>query len=555
MGLAELGRISGHRRPKVESRKVGEFYLHNLSTWSTIPETWVFWVHASNTVRSDQSFRNIANCVKISGRQNPQADIFQLLHDWLRDDKKGKWVLILDNADDAGFLVEARRTGQDGQTSGIESGNSCKSASLKVVEPRDIIIVGPMNGADGLALFEKKLGWRDDGEDVDELAAVLEYMPLAIVQAAACVSYKVPRYSVRQYLQDFRRSDYKKTSLLNCDGEQLHRDQEAKNSIITTWQISFDHIREIRPTAADLLSLMSFFDRQGIPEALLRSRDEQSQHDQKNNNDDNHTNIDARHSDNDEDKGSQSSMNDRLEDDLLALRNYSFISALFPHAQSAVAQKPKEQDSLADWASVLYKAAWYAWRMGKGVEAEKMSVQAMKERKKILGDKHKDTLVMVMVQVMETRKKKLGTDHLDTLTSITNLASTFWDQGRWDATEELDVQVMETCKKKLGADHLDTLTSISNLASTYQNQGRWDVAEELEVQVIETLTSINNLAFTWKRTGKETEALRLMEECVQFRKRGLGLNHQYYISSCTYLDIWKAEQEDVVLSIRTIEDR
>jgi hypothetical protein len=67
------------------------------------PETWVFWVHVSNAARFEQSFRDIANCVKISGRQNPQANIFQLVHDWLRNDTKRKWVLILDFVDDAGL--------------------------------------------------------------------------------------------------------------------------------------------------------------------------------------------------------------------------------------------------------------------------------------------------------------------------------------------------------------------------------------------------------------------------------------------------------------------
>src|SRR5438105_4133496 len=69
---------------------------------------------------------------------------------------------------------------------------------------------------------------------------------------------------------------------------------------------------------------------------------------------------------------------------------------------------------------------------------------------------------------------------------MANLASTFWNQGRWEAAEELEVQVMETRKKKLGADHPDTLTSMANLASTYRNQGRWEAAEELFVQVMET---------------------------------------------------------------------
>ncbi|KAJ5669905.1 uncharacterized protein N7477_005268 [Penicillium maclennaniae] len=65
----------------------------------------------------------------------------------------------------------------------------------------------------------------------------------------------------------------------------------------------------------------------------------------------------------------------------------------------------------------------------------------------------------------------------------------------------------------LGADHPDTLTSIANLASTYRNQGRWEEAERLEVYVLETremklgadypntLISIANLASTYRNQG------------------------------------------------------
>jgi hypothetical protein len=78
---------------------------------------------------------------------------------------------------------------------------------------------------------------------------------------------------------------------------------------------------------------------------------------------------------------------------------------------------------------------------------------------------------------------------------------------------------METSKKKLGADHPDTLTSV------------------------------NNLAFTWKASGRETKAVRLIEECIQSQKRVLGLDHPYTLSSCTALAAWKAEQDDMVLSV------
>ena len=82
---------------------------------------------------------------------------------------------------------------------------------------------------------------------------------------------------------------------------------------------------------------------------------------------------------------------------------------------------------------------------------------------------------------METRKRVLGVDHPSTLTSIANLASTYWNQGRWTEAEQLEVQVMETRKRVLGIDHPDTLISIANLASTYRNQGRWTEAEQLDI--------------------------------------------------------------------------
>ena len=46
--------------------------------------------------------------------------------------------------------------------------------------------------------------------------------------------------------------------------------------------------------------------------------------------------------------------------------------------------------------------------------------------------------------------------------------------------------LLETRKRVLGADHPNTLTSMSNLASTYRQQGRWKEAEELEVPLLET---------------------------------------------------------------------
>jgi hypothetical protein len=66
-----------------------------------LPETWVLWAHASNNARLEQSYQKIAELVKVRGRKDPQADVFKLVHDWLRNKKNAPWLLVFDNADNA----------------------------------------------------------------------------------------------------------------------------------------------------------------------------------------------------------------------------------------------------------------------------------------------------------------------------------------------------------------------------------------------------------------------------------------------------------------------
>ena len=65
----------------------------------------MFWIHASNAARFEQSYRDLAEIVKLFGRQDPKANIFKLVHNWLRAGQNGRWILILDNVDDAHFLI------------------------------------------------------------------------------------------------------------------------------------------------------------------------------------------------------------------------------------------------------------------------------------------------------------------------------------------------------------------------------------------------------------------------------------------------------------------
>lgn len=303
-------------------------------------------MHASNADQIQQGFREIAEALKLPGRDGPRADILSQVRNWLRDERNGDWLLILDNVDDATFLVEKPVRPDDvpasdssnmydrrlldyipvSQNGSVLITSRTKGAALKLVEASDIIEVHPMEEEFSVALIEKKLGPKEDREELSELARKLEYMPLAMVQAAAYISRRWPRCSVRQYIDKFEKNDKSRTGLLNHEAGQLRRDEDAKNSIIITWQISFNHIYNTRRSAAELLSLMSFFDRQGIPEAVLRSSNQnlstQASRDAKMGKE----GEEGIGDDEEFNSESESSVSNPFEDDVVILTQYSFIS-------------------------------------------------------------------------------------------------------------------------------------------------------------------------------------------------------------------------------------
>ncbi|KAJ5667482.1 hypothetical protein N7507_003346 [Penicillium longicatenatum] len=599
----------------VGKSQLGIEYTHRVRSQS--PATWVFWVHASNAARFEESFADIARSAKIPGRNDPMVNIFRLVESWLQDAKRGRWLLILDNIDDDGLLRQPFATGQQRQINGqnpstkpllefiprsphgsiiITSRN--RELALKIVDHRNIIRVEPMKRSEALVLLQKKLELPEETQEAVKLVEELEFLPLAIVQAAGYIKHRAPRFSVSQYLKLFQESDRRATRLLSFEASFDFPDWEAENSILVTLQISFAHIQKSRPSAADLLSLMSFFDPQGISEELLlapiymKSKSTPS------------LPQDVAESSSPEDSDSSSEPDlDTFIDDITTLRDYSFIhmgtdstvftmhrlvqltvrawlktygkleqwkecfihnlrsnfpkgkfenwtrcQVLYAHVQCAIAQKPCTVDSLQEWASLLHEAASFTWTRGNFDESKRMAEKAMKTRTKIFGLENEETL-----------------DSLEMLGLAYSLG------GQWNMAQELHIQVMETCKRILGLKHPSTLTSMANLASTYRNQGRWKEAEELELQAIEirkqvlglehpdTLISMANLASTYGGQGRWKEAKELELQVMRTRRHLLGIEHPDTLTSMANLALtywnqgrWKDAER---LGVQVIESR
>jgi hypothetical protein len=72
------------------------------------------------------------------------------------------------------------------------------------------------------ALLRKKLGDTEEKDNsVAKLATTLNYMPLALMQAAAYICERALRCSVQQYIEEYKQSDSRKTSLLNREAGHL----------------------------------------------------------------------------------------------------------------------------------------------------------------------------------------------------------------------------------------------------------------------------------------------------------------------------------------------
>lgn len=70
------------------------------------PTTWVFWVHASSKARIEEGYRRIAEATRLPGRDDPKVNILQLVRAWLSNESNGRWVTIVDSADDSSTLVD-----------------------------------------------------------------------------------------------------------------------------------------------------------------------------------------------------------------------------------------------------------------------------------------------------------------------------------------------------------------------------------------------------------------------------------------------------------------
>ncbi|KAL3438073.1 hypothetical protein BDV09DRAFT_182992 [Aspergillus tetrazonus] len=485
----------------------------------------VFWVPCTSYEMIEQSFHEIAQILGLCDVK--PAEVKEQMQAYLSSKNAGKWLLVFDNADDTDFdfLPQSEQGRILFTTRNWELAVELTYSNIVPIPAVDKEIA--RNILESLLLQKSLL--KHDGIIV-ALLKYLEYLPLAIAQAAAYINKK--RLDLAAYLTLLQDEEQHAVELLSEKFRNPGRYRDIENAVITTWLISFKQIQHQDPLAADYLSFITCISPRNIPQSLLPA---------------------------------QISGKKKRVDALGLLNAYNFINSqegdinmhrlknrVFSHWVQRVADQMEKvfpNDHYTNrglWRQYLPHALALVHESDFTNQQDPHINLVENIANCLLSDGRYLEAEVLYVKLLEFQKRN-GPEDPSTLRSMANLASTYWSQGRLNEAEKLEVQVMETSKTVLGAEHPDTLTSMANLASTYRNQGRWNEAGKLEVQVMEssktvlgaehpdTLSSMSNIASTLWNQGRFHEAEKLFIHVMETRKIVLGVEHPATLTSMANL--------------------
>lgn len=464
-------------------------------------EAHIFWVHGGSRARFERGYQEIARTIGLPNLDDPTTDTLQLVCNWLSDEVNGSWLMVLDNADDAEIWMGPSVQGSQkvilDKSAPLISFLPCGShGSLLITtrdnqlgkgftnfkqRPVDVLLFGQREAE---TLLRSKILDEDriSLEDANDITKALDYLPLAITQAAAYLNQiDMP---ITKYLQLFRAGKAETSDLLKHGLHDPGRDHELQNSVFQTWMISFDRISRQDPRAADLLSLMAMLDRQAIAENFVRTEEESEME-------------------------FIAAIQKLKAFSLIVEETEAKIFSMHRLIQLSVQKWLMLQNVIEEWQEKALSAVskscpshgeyeyWTAWEaITPHVQVVKGYVvntdSALLHRASILSreagyqrtqGRHELGLKYVE-EALAIREKILGPDHTLTLEGLDCLSIFYWDQGRYKEAEALCLRALDGLEKSLGPDHLTTLETVNHLGTLSVRLKNFDRAEAFYLRAL-----------------------------------------------------------------------
>ena len=513
----------------------------------TRPEFSIFWVPALSVESFEQACADIARKLNIDQASDDKEDVKELVRKFLSAETAGRWLLIVDNADDKDVLYGSCAGGSNGIVKYLpESEDGLIVFTTRYQEAAvelaggDVIELETMSRQEAFESLRKLLIRKDMLENefiTIELLDELTYLPLAISQAAAYLNTN--KISIADYLGLLRNTEQDIIGVMSREFRDNTRYRGSKNAVATTWLVSFDQILRYDPTAADLLKFMSCIEPRAIPCSILPAMQPK----------------------------------ERMVHAIGTLSGYAFLVR-------------RGVEDMYDLHRLVHLAT-RVWVRKNGVAAE-IGVQAIqhvagvfpsdeyKNREscrehlphalKVLDSKHGEDLaerydlcekvgvclhdegrVRQAVRWLEEtflwRKENLGEEDFFRLSSQYNLAMAYLQDGQIGKSVKLFEQVVAVREKVLPENDPNLLASQNLLAHSYTENGQVDKA----IKLIEHVTTINNktlikehpnrltsqhaLAVAYLKDGQIDNAVILMEQVVAVSKKTLIEAHPDLLAS------------------------
>ncbi|KAF9774842.1 hypothetical protein IL306_007124, partial [Fusarium sp. DS 682] len=222
-----------------------------------------------------RAYVDIAKKLGLQKSSEDEDDVKDLVCQYLSSDKAGKWLFIMDNADDEELIFgSAEKPGLEEYVPQSENGVTLLTTrSGQVAEgfaPSNAVYIEEMYQDEAMDLLKKSLVQKSllqDEAPVIELFTHLNFLPLAITQAAAYLNQT--RAPIRTYVGLLRNAEDNGMTVLSREFRDKTRYRGSQNAIGTTWIPSFRQIQKSNQLAIRLLSFMSCIEPKAIPRSIL----------------------------------------------------------------------------------------------------------------------------------------------------------------------------------------------------------------------------------------------------------------------------------------------
>ncbi|KNB13727.1 hypothetical protein FOXG_20899 [Fusarium oxysporum f. sp. lycopersici 4287] len=503
----------------------------------------VFWVPALSHASFEQACVQIMDACDIPTTDNNNA--VESVRQYLSSKSAGKWLLVVDNADDMQTVMGSIGVEKGMYQSLPQSGEgrilfTTRYRKVGVsVAGRNILEVPAMSPNEARRYFKEALIQEmssADDEVMHHLLAVLTHLPLAITQAAAYLNEN--QISLSEYVQLFENTDRDRIQLLSVEFHADTRYEQSQDPVATTWFISFNQIRRADELASRILMFLAYVEPRAVPQSMLPKGESQQQLTRA---------IGTLRGYKFLDKRGSSEVFDMHNLVHLAIRSWVAENDLEKEQSQAVIARLREVFPTDEWENrdVWRQYLPHAIKLLRCPEdnwSDELCELGFWAGRCLLVDGRVIEAVGLLEHVVAIREKTLAESHPSRLVSQHGLAIAYQANGQIKEAVKLQEHVVAIQEKTLAESHPDRLASQYVLAIAYRANGQIKEAAKLLERVVisdktlaeshpDRLASQRELAGAYQANGQIKEAVKLLEHVVAIQEKTSEESHPSRLAS------------------------